>query len=74
MNLWIDRCFVRIVDTREVFDLTGASLFVQAFRVAFFGFSQRAIDEDFDELEPGLFVQLTDFVTIVLVRADKARQ
>ena len=41
---------VRVVDTGEAFDLTGAGLFVQAFRVACLARFERCLDVYFDEL------------------------
>jgi hypothetical protein len=56
MNLRLNRCFIRIIDTSEVLDFAGACFFVQALRVTFFGHRERAVYKYLDELKTGLFV------------------
>jgi hypothetical protein len=41
---------VRAVDAGEILELAGARLGVEAFDVALFGFGERRIDEDLEEL------------------------
>ena len=74
MDFRILRRFVRIVDAGEILDLTRTRLFVQALRVTFFGYSQRAINKNLYEIQACLRVQAANLIAVGLVRADKARQ
>src|SRR5262245_28350264 len=53
VQLGFQRGFVWVVDAREAFDLPGAGLLVQPFRVTALTDFERSVDEDLDEIAGG---------------------